>query len=67
MYTYPKDHKTKDGEPFWKLPKRPPVDVKIFDPQDKLQVAFVTAFAVLRAKLFEITYPKEFRTDQAKA
>lgn len=57
MYTYPIEHKTKDGEPFWKLPKRPPIDMKVFDPQDKLHVAFVTAFAVLRAKLFEITYP----------
>lgn len=25
LYTYPLDAKTKDGKPFWKLPKRPPV------------------------------------------
>lgn len=27
MYTYPLDSKTKDGEPFWKLPKRPPTEI----------------------------------------
>lgn len=28
LYTYPLDAKTKNGEPFWKLPKRPPVPIK---------------------------------------
>lgn len=27
LYTYPLDAKTKDGKPFWKLPKRPPVAI----------------------------------------
>lgn len=27
MYTYPLNSKTKDGEPFWKLPKRPPTEI----------------------------------------
>lgn len=27
LYTYPLDSKTKDGKPFWKLPKRPPVAI----------------------------------------
>ena len=27
LYTYPLDAKTKDGKPFWKLPKRPPTPV----------------------------------------
>ncbi len=28
LYTYPYDAKTKNGEPFWKLPKRPPTAFK---------------------------------------
>lgn len=28
LYTYPLDAKTKDGKPFWKLPKRPPVPIE---------------------------------------
>lgn len=28
LYTYPLDAKTKDGKPFWKLPKRPPTPVE---------------------------------------
>ena len=27
LYTYPLDAKTKDGKPFWKLPKRPPTPI----------------------------------------
>ena len=27
IYTYPLDAKTKDGQPFWKLPKRPPTPI----------------------------------------
>jgi len=27
LYTYPLEAKTKDGKPFWKLPKRPPTPV----------------------------------------
>lgn len=28
LYTYPLDSKTKDGKPFWKLPKRPPTPIE---------------------------------------
>lgn len=28
IYTYPLDAKTKDGQPFWKLPKRPPTAIE---------------------------------------
>jgi hypothetical protein len=31
MYTYPEDAKTKDGNLFWTMPKRPPKPI-IFDP-----------------------------------
>lgn len=51
MYTYPIDSKTKDGEPFWKLPKRPPTQIH-FDPNNQLHRDFVAALAVLRAKIF---------------
>ncbi|KAL4506801.1 hypothetical protein ABPG72_001222 [Tetrahymena utriculariae] len=65
MYTYPIDSKTKDGEPFWKLPKRPPTDVS-FDPNNQLHRDFVTPLAVLRAKIFQVEYPKQFRTESEK-
>jgi hypothetical protein len=28
LYTYPLEAKTKDGKPFWKLPKRPPTPIE---------------------------------------
>ena len=28
LYTYPLDAKTKNGDPFWKLPKRPPMPIQ---------------------------------------
>jgi hypothetical protein len=28
LYTYPLDAQTKDGKPFWKLPKRPPTPIE---------------------------------------
>ena len=31
-----------------------------------LHASFITAFAVLRARLFGIDYPKDFRTDKRK-
>ena len=49
-------HHRKDGEPFWKLPKRPPAEIKLFSPDDKLHLCFVTSLAVLRAKLFDIGF-----------
>ena len=64
MYTYPLDAKTKNGEPFWKLPKRPPTAINQFDPTDKLQCTFVMSLAVLIAKIYQIPYPKNFRTEK---
>jgi hypothetical protein len=32
LYTYPLEAKTKDGKPFWKLPKRPPTAIEEIDP-----------------------------------
>lgn len=35
MYTYPEDAKTKDGNLFWTMPKRPPKPT-YFDPENEL-------------------------------
>jgi len=52
LYTYPLDSKTKNGEPFWKLPKRPPTPIMQFDPENILQCTFVTSLAVMIAKIY---------------
>jgi hypothetical protein len=65
LYTYPLDAKTKDGKPFWKLPKRPPVAIEEIDPTDSLHATFISSYAVLMAKVNNIPYPKDFR-DKAK-
>ena len=69
MHTYPPDFKTKDGEPFWKLPKKRPTPIEAIDANNLLHASFITALSVLRAKLFHIALPeefKEFRTDKVK-
>ena len=65
LYTYPIDSKTKEGKPFWSLPKRPPVE-RIFDPNNELHADFVAACACLRAKTFNIPVPKDARTPEGK-
>ncbi len=66
LYTYPLDAKTKDGQPFWKLPKRPPQAIDKFDPKDLLHCSFVTALAVMISKVYNIPYPNNFRTEAGK-
>jgi len=66
LYAYPLTLKTKEGEPFWKLPKRPPQILEKFDPTNLLHASFVTAMAILRAKIFKIEYPKDFRKNDRK-
>lgn len=56
MHVYPLDAKTKDGNLFWSLPKRPPVPV-VFDPSNPLHNLFVTSFACLRANTFKVKIP----------
>lgn len=63
LYTYPLDAKTKNGEPFWKLPKRPPTPIKQFDPENILQLTFVSSLAAMIAKIYQIDYPKNFRSE----
>ena len=65
LHTYPLDHKTKEGNPFWTLPKRPPVELN-FDEKDQLFAGFISAFACLRAVVFNIPIPKESRSEIVK-
>eukprot|EP00829_Urostomides_striatus_P000283 TRINITY_DN1026_c0_g1_i2.p2 TRINITY_DN1026_c0_g1~~TRINITY_DN1026_c0_g1_i2.p2 ORF type:complete len:239 (-),score=100.95 TRINITY_DN1026_c0_g1_i2:21-737(-) len=65
IYTYPLDFKTKDGTPFWSLPKRPPVELK-FDPKSVLHASFVASLACIRAKIFGIPVPENARTEGVK-
>lgn len=58
--------KTKDGEPFWKLPKRPPQEVTKIDPKNPLHCSFIASVAVMRAKIFKIPLPENYRSDQVK-
>ena len=62
LYTYPLDAKTKDGKPFWKLPKRPPTPVEEINPDSQLHGQFIASYAVLLSKNYNIPYPKDFRT-----
>ena len=63
MYTYPLDAKTKNGEPFWRLPKRPPTAIMEFNPTNILHCTFVSSLAVLLAKMYQLPFPKDFRTE----
>lgn len=46
LHVYPLDAKTKDGAPFWTLPKRPPTPL-IFDEKNMLHLNFIAATACL--------------------
>jgi hypothetical protein len=71
MLVYPLDSKTKEGAPFWSLPKRPPIPI-VFDKTKPLHRMFVTSLACLRAKIFFIEIPsktprtEEFRIEVAE-
>jgi ribosomal protein L12E/L44/L45/RPP1/RPP2 len=51
IYVYPLDHTTKEGKPFWSLPKRPPSALE-FDIENKLHVGFVVSYARLMARVW---------------
>ena len=66
LHVYPLDAQTKEGAPFWSLPKRPPTPA-IFDPATLLHCQFITSMACLRATVFKIEIPsKTPRTDDFK-
>lgn len=58
LHVYPLDAKTKEGNPFWSLPKRPPTHQE-FDKNNELHVNFVSAIACLRATVFKVKIPSE--------
>jgi hypothetical protein len=49
---------TKEGRPFWSLPKRPP-HPEVFDPQNQTHAGFVAACACLLATIHKIKIPFE--------
>lgn len=71
LHVYPLDAKTKEGAPFWSLPKRPPTPID-FDPEDILHCQYITAIACLRANVFKVKIPsktprtEEFRRECGK-
>jgi len=70
LHVYPLDSKTKEGAPFWSLPKRPPTPA-VFDQKNPLHRMFVTSLACLRATIFFVEIPsknprsEEFRIEVA--
>ena len=58
LHVYPLDTKTKDGNLFWSLPKRPPSPV-VFDKADKLHCQFIAACACLRAAIYGVKIPSD--------
>ncbi|KAL4475099.1 hypothetical protein ABPG74_001795 [Tetrahymena malaccensis] len=66
LYTYPLNHKNKDGTDFWKLPKRAPFEISQLDEQNTLHRDFIVALSIMRAKSFNIPYPQSFRQQQEK-
>lgn len=55
---YPLDAKTKEGNPFWSLPKRAPTPA-IFSETNGVHLLFVSSMACLRAKIFCIKISSE--------
>lgn len=53
LYVYPLDKMTKEGNPFWTLPKRAPTPA-VFDFKNETYVKFIVSFACLRANLYSI-------------
>ncbi len=66
MHVYPLDKVTKEGRPFWSLPKRPPHPVE-FDPEDKVHQTYIGACAGLYANIFKIKIDYENpRSDESR-
>ena len=49
---------TKEGTPFWTLPKRPPTPIE-FNPLSKTHQDFIAATSCLYAKVFKVQNPFE--------
>lgn len=57
---------TKEGTPFWRLPKRAPIEISHLEEGNLLHRDFITAVSVMRAKVFSIAYPKSYRSAEQK-
>lgn len=64
LYTFPLDHVTTTGQPFWSGPKRPPQSV-LFDAGDPLHLDFVSSAANLMA--FNLGIPQSRNLDELRA
>lgn len=56
LHVYPLEKLTKEGRPFWSLPKRPPTPVE-FNPDDIGHASVVSAYACLMAKVYGVEIP----------
>mmetsp|Transcript_13065 Transcript_13065/g.17634 ORF Transcript_13065/g.17634 Transcript_13065/m.17634 type:complete len:114 (+) Transcript_13065:3507-3848(+) len=66
LHVYPLDAVTKDGTPFWTLPKKPPAPIE-FDKTSELHCTFINSMACLRATMFFVELPsQEPRSDAFK-
>lgn len=64
LHVYPLDAKTKEGNLFWSLPKRPPTP-EVFDPENMFHLQFLSAMACLRATIFKIKIPSQTPRSEA--
>ncbi|KAN0022843.1 hypothetical protein ACTFIU_005584 [Dictyostelium citrinum] len=53
LKSYPLDLKTKEGVPFWTLPKRPPTPL-VFDKDDELHLSFIRNLSLLYSQVYNI-------------
>lgn len=58
LSTFPADHITNAGTPFWSGAKKPPSPLK-FDANDPAHVGFVSSVAQLRAHVYNLAVPNE--------
>ncbi|EAS04669.2 ubiquitin-activating enzyme E1 (macronuclear) [Tetrahymena thermophila SB210] len=55
LHSFPLDHKTEEGQPFWSGPKRPP-QIIYFDENDEEHINFIQSSANIFAYLFGLKY-----------
>lgn len=66
MKVYPLDHKLENGNLFWTLPKRPPVEIA-YDHNNETHASFVAACACLRAITCGIPLPNNARSNEVRS
>ncbi|EGR33396.1 ubiquitin-like modifier activating enzyme 6, putative, partial [Ichthyophthirius multifiliis] len=54
LQQYPKNHKTKDNQYFWKPPKRIPNEINCLNLKNQFHLYFIQSFSALYAQLFNI-------------